>query len=98
MHEPDTQLLTTEELAHRVNMKTAKATKRLMKRIGVEPIPLGLGAGMGDRWLWSEVLQGLKSLRRPKKEGNPAPRRSRTKAMTFFDKPYAEAKAELTQR
>jgi len=78
------ELRTTKEIAARLRV-TETAAKRLLKRLGVKPFPLGAGRGLGDRWDLFEVDEAVRTLR-PQEPEEPT-RKIKPAAPNYFDGP-----------
>jgi len=52
-------LLTTAEAAAHLRLKKPSTAKRKLLALGVRPISLGRGRGLGDRWRPQEIEEAL---------------------------------------
>lgn len=86
--------LTLEETRTMLKVETTNGAKSLLKRLGVKPIYLGKGRGLGYRYLASEIDDALLSLREPRSKPF-LPQRKSKGATSYFKKTWGEAQKEM---
>lgn len=82
-------LLNAKELRDFLGVKTPEAAKKVATRLGVKPIFLGKGAGMGDRFIKNEVEEALLRLRDGEPKSKAATKkRPKPKLSGYFNGKY----------